>query len=211
MKILKNGLITGLLLQLAIGPVFFFIINLTLQKTILDGLAAVIGVTMADYCYIILAVFGIGKLLERRYIKRIFGILSSIVLIGFGIFIITTLMGGNISNTVDASSTNLLSSFTTTFLLTISSPLTIVLFTGLFAAKAIEYRYTKKELFIFGLGTGLATLLFMGTSVILFSFLKEAIPIIVIQILNFIVGCLLISYGGIRLIKTMGEYTIQKE
>jgi len=36
MKELKNGLLTGLTLQLAIGPVFFFIINLTLQKSYLS-------------------------------------------------------------------------------------------------------------------------------------------------------------------------------
>ena len=35
MKIFQNGLLTGLFLQLAIGPVFFFIINLTLQKLFL--------------------------------------------------------------------------------------------------------------------------------------------------------------------------------
>jgi len=33
MKIFYNGLLTGLALQLAVGPVFFYIVNLTLQKT----------------------------------------------------------------------------------------------------------------------------------------------------------------------------------
>ena len=63
--------------------------------------------------------------------------------------------------------------------------------------------YSKKELLIFGFGTGLATFLFMGTSVILFSLVKGGIPILLIQILNVAVGCLLIGYGGIRLIKGM--------
>ena len=47
MKVFKNGLLTGLVLQMAIGPVFFFIVNLTLQKTIFDGFSGVIGVTLA--------------------------------------------------------------------------------------------------------------------------------------------------------------------
>jgi hypothetical protein len=79
--------------------------------------------------------------------------------------------------------------------------MTIVFFTSIFTAKALEYNYTKKELLIFGFGTGLATFLFMGISVILFSLLKESVPTLLIQILNIAVGCLLIGYGGIRLLK----------
>ena len=66
MKIFKNGLLTGLVLQLAIGPVFFYIINLTLQENTLNGLTATLGAMLADYVYIVLAIFGIGKLLEKE-------------------------------------------------------------------------------------------------------------------------------------------------
>lgn len=202
MKIFRNGLATGLVLQLAIGPVFFFIINIALQRSFFDGLIGTLAVTIVDYFYITLAIFGIGKLLENRKIKKVFGIISSIALIIFGIIIIKGIMGNDISATVSTNSTNLLSSFVSVFLLTISSPMTIVFFTSIFTAKALEYNYSKKELLIFGFGTGLATFLFMGTSVILFSFIKGSIPIFLIQTLNFVVGCLLIGYGGIRLLKT---------
>ncbi len=201
MKIVKNGLITGLILQLAIGPVFFFIINLTLQRTILDGLIAVLAVTIVDYFYITLAILGIGKLLERKKVKKIFGIISSIVLIIFGGIIIKDVLSFDISTDVAAISSNLLTSFTSVFFLTISSPMTIVFFTSLFAAKAVEYNYTKQELLIFGLATGSATLIFLGTSVILFSLIGGAIPITVIRILNLTVGILLIGYGTVRLAK----------
>jgi threonine/homoserine/homoserine lactone efflux protein len=203
MKIFKNGLMTGLVLQLAIGPVFFFIVNLTLQKTIFDGVAGAIAVTLADYVYITLAIVGIGKLLEHKKIKKIFGVISSIVLILFGIIMIKGIVGGNINTSGTVNSANVLTSFISVFLLTISSPLTIVMWTSLFAAKTIEYNYTKKELFIFGFSTGLATFIFMGSAVILFSFIKSSVPIQFIQILNLIVGCLLIGYGGTRLIENL--------
>ena len=41
----------------------------------------------------------------------------------------------------------------------------------------------------------------MGATVLLFSLVKSTIPVILIQILNIIVGCLLIGYGIIRLVK----------
>jgi len=201
MKIFRNGLLTGLVLQLAIGPIFFYIINLTLQKTVWDGLAGGLAAMTVDYFYITLSVLGIGKLLEKERFKKIFGLISSIVLMAFGIFLIKE-VGANMDAT-PAVSASLFSSYISVFLLTISSPLTIVVFTSIFTARAVEYGYTKKELYTFGLGTGLATIIFMGSSVILFSFIKEAVPVLLIHLLNLLVGILLIGYGGFRLWKIL--------
>ncbi len=203
MKIFKNGLLTGLLLQLAIGPVFFLIVNITLQRTLLDGLMAVLAVTIVDYFYITLALIGVGKLLQKKKFKKIFGIISSVVLIVFGGIIIKGIIGGNISADVGTITSNLVTSFSSVFFLTISSPMGIVFFTSLFAAKAVEYNYKKQELLIFGFATGLATILFMGSSVILFTLIGAAIPVIVIKLLNLLVGTLLIGYGIVRLTKIL--------
>ncbi|MCR4330000.1 MAG: LysE family translocator [Candidatus Roizmanbacteria bacterium] len=200
MREFRNGLLTGLTLQLAIGPVFFFIINLSLQKTILDGFAGVLGVTLVDYLYISLAILGIGKVLKKKKVKNIFGIVSSTVLIIFGFLILKSVLEtvGMSKTLIDTTST-IKGSFLSVFLITLSSPMTIVFFTSLFTAKAIEYDYKRKQLLLFGLGTGFATFLFMGTSVILFSTIKGTIPVLLIQTLNGIVGCLLVGYGGLRL------------
>ncbi|OGZ02726.1 MAG: hypothetical protein A2946_04065 [Candidatus Liptonbacteria bacterium RIFCSPLOWO2_01_FULL_53_13] len=205
MKIFINGLTTGLILQLAIGPVFFFIANVTIQRTIFDGLAGVLAVTFVDYFYITLAILGIGKLLENNKVKRTFGIISSVVLAIFGIIIIRGITGAGITASAISSSTDLFSSFASVFFLTISSPMTIVFFTSLFTAKAVEYNYAKRELLLFGFGTGMATLLFMGTSVLVFSLIKGNIPVLLIQILNLIVGCLLIGYGVVRFVKVVNN------
>lgn len=202
-KAVRNGLMTGLVLQLAVGPVFFFIINLTLQKTIFDGLVGALAVTTVDYFYITLAILGVGEILQKKKVKKVFGIISSIVLMIFGALLIKGISTGGYSVTEQVKTMSLFSSFTSVFVLTISSPMTIVFFTSLFTAKALEYNYAKKELFLFGLGTGSATFLFMGTSVVLFSLLGGAIPSLLIQVLNGIVGCLLIGYGGIRFVRSL--------
>ena len=200
MKIFRNGLFTGLALQVAIGPVFFYIINLALQKTIFHGLVGALAVAIVDFSYVALAILGIGKILENEKIKRIFGIISSLVLIIFGLIIIKGITNINISNRI-IGSVSLLSSFISVLLLTISNPITIVLYTGILGARGIEKNYTQRELFVFGFGIGMATLIFMSASVILFSLIKGSVPVLLIQIMNLIVGCLLIGYGGIRLRK----------
>ncbi len=200
--ILKNGLFIGFLIQLAIGPIFLFVVNLTLQKTLLDGLMGVLAATIVSYIYIALSVFGIGKLLENKKIKKVFGIISAIILIIFGGIIIKGAVSSITSETL-VNTTNLFSSFASVFLLAISNPLSIVFFTGLFSTKAIEHNYAKKELYFFGLGFGFSTLVFMGGSVLILSLLKGTIPTIVIQILNMIVGVLIIGYGTVRLVKLL--------
>jgi threonine/homoserine/homoserine lactone efflux protein len=206
LSIILDGFTVGLLLQMAIGPVFFFILNISVQKTVLDGLFAVAAVTLVDYLYIALAILGVGKLLEKRRIKYVMGIVSSLVLGVFGVMMITSITKTAVagaSKTVGVS--NYLSSFVSAFLLTLSSPLTIVFWTSLFATKAIEKGYSKEELVPFGFAAGLATLTFLGLSVTLLSTIRASIPTIVIRTLNIIVGALLIVYGIIRLFKTYHE------
>ena len=199
-KVFQKGLFTGLFLQLAVGPVFFFITSLTAQKGFLNGAAGVLAVTAVDYFYIILSIFGIGKILEKKRAKNVFGIIGAIVLVIFGLIILKEAVYNTTVN-ANYNSLNLFSSFMSVLLLTLSSPMTIIFFTSIFATKAIENKLTKKELYAFGFGTGMATFLFMGSFVIIFSLVKGFIPILLIQFLNVAVGFLLVMYGIVRCIK----------
>jgi len=92
-------------------------------------------------------------------------------------------------------------SFTSCFILTASSPLTIVFWSSVFSAKAIEKNYKKKELVIFGIGTGLSTFFFLSAAMLILSVLKSGIPNLMVQVLNCIVGLVLIYYGITRVWK----------
>ncbi len=200
-KVFKNGLMTGLFLQLAIGPIFFYVINLALQGSVYNGLVAALAVAIVDWFYIALSIFGVKKLLEKNRFKNLLEIIAPIVLLIFGMLIVREAVGGNFSGEVVISSKNLFTSFISVFILTISSPMTIVFFTSLFASKATEHKYIKKDLYIFGFAVGMATFIFMSMAVVLFSMLKETMPVELIGTLNLIVGLVLIGYGAIRIIK----------
>ena len=119
----------------------------------------------------------------------------------FGFLLIKDVLNNEIVNSVDINSSNLVNSFVSVLFITISSPMTILFFTGLFMAKASEYNYTRKDLFIFGFGVGFATFLFMTIAVVVTSIFAGVISVKLVQILNIVVGILLISYGLIRLLK----------
>jgi len=193
-----------LILQIAVGPITFFIINIVIQRTLLDGFFAILGAALADYCYITLSIIGIAKLLENVRIKKTLGFISSLVLILFGFYIII----GSLRNIqVNVGITNnlqdLTRSFISTFMLTLSNPLTIIFWTSIFTARSIEYSLNRKELIIFGFAAGLAVFLFLGTIVLIISIFKYSIPVAAVRLANILVGLILITYGLFRSIKNI--------
>ena len=150
-RVFLKGLSTGMILQFAVGPVFIYVMNTAVQNGITNGIAAVLAVTLADYIYITAAVLGVGRILEKDKLKKIFTILSSVVLVVFGIMLIFKGIG-YIGGRVDIDMKVYAGvSFAEAFILTISSPLTILFWTGLFAAKTLEYKLNKRELAVFGI------------------------------------------------------------
>ncbi len=187
-----------MILQLAVGPVFFFILNITLNYSLLHGYAAVTAVVIVDYLFIALAVSGIGRFLSTRKIKNISAVSGSLILIIFGTYILHgSFTAAKVTSTPEVS--GFLSVFTETFFLTVSNPLTIVFWTGLFAVKASENNYHIKDIVLFGFAAGTASVFFLGISMTAFSMIKPIIPVFIFNFFNIFVGFLLIFYGSLRI------------
>jgi len=203
LKTFIKGFYTGLFLQLAIGPVFFFILNISFNSNFYTVIFGVLAVTLVDYLYISLSILGIGKLLSTGKNKLLFTTISSLVLIIFGILSIKSGLTTVNQSAGIATTWTPLKSFVSCLILTISSPLTIVFWSSIFSAKTIELDLKKKELMYFGIGAGFATFIFMSVTMLILSVIKQSIPSLVIQVLNCLVGALLIYYGAKRLITTI--------
>lgn len=204
MKPLLDGMLTGLFLQLALGPVFFYILGITIDSNYMNSLSAVLAVTLADYIYIVLSLIGIGKLIQKDKMKAIFGFTGSAILILFGLMILYKgVMFIDNAGRVESIAWTPANSFTSCFILTISSPMTIIFWSSIFSARAIERNYQKQQLVIFGIGTGASTFFFLSSTMLILSLLKSNIPNTVVQMLNCVVGLLLIYYGITRTMKTV--------
>ena len=198
-KTFFRGFKTGLILQFARGPVFIFVMNIAVQHSLSDGIAAVAGVTAADYVYIALSVVGVGKLLENDRMKQALGFIAPSVLLLFGVYMMySVLFAGSAENVIR---NNPSSEFLSAFALTISSPLTILFWSGIFASRAVEYELTRRELAVFAFAAGLATFAFLGCGVLILSSAAAVIPDTVISALNISVAVLLIGYGVLRMIR----------
>jgi threonine/homoserine/homoserine lactone efflux protein len=167
--------------------------NTAVQYGMPAGMSAVAGATAADYLFITLAISGVGKLMERKSARRVFSIAGPAVLALFGVVMISRVFSPAYHHML--SSGGLVRSFSSTFFLTLSSPLSIVFWTGIFTSKTLEYSMKKKELIVFGSAAGFATFFFIGCCVAVLSPVRSSIPSPVISAMNIAVGAALILYA----------------
>lgn len=195
-----KGFRFGMLLQLAIGPVCVFIFQMAAVKGFYIGEMGVLGVTLVDGLFIIIAILGIASIIDRKNIRVSLKIFGAIILLVFGIstilsqFDIVFLPSLSIQNTIDLGNV-----FTHSIIITASNPLTIVFWAGVFSSKLTEENIKKQDIYLFGFGALISTIFFLTIIALVGSFAKTFLSTNVVEILNIIVGFLLI-YFGIRMI-----------
>jgi threonine/homoserine/homoserine lactone efflux protein len=206
MRIFLNGLTTGLILQFALGPVFFLVVDMVLQRTLSDGFIAAAAVTIADYLYIFLAAAGAGVLLARNRARMVSGLAGGAVLMAYGLYLMLPGFIAPFRNeVVIACSPDYRASFLVAFMLTLSSPLTMVFWAALFTSKALEHGYSSSSLAFFGFSAGLATPLFLGTTVLAVSVLKASATPTAINSLHLLAGSVMTGYGIVRIAAIAGK------
>lgn len=193
---LLDGFKFGLMLQIAVGPVCFFIFQVAVSNGFVTALAGTLGVTIIDGLYILLAILGIGKLIEKNHsMQKFLKYFGSFVLIAFGLYILCESLHHQTPSQSSITEFVNKTPFVSAILLTLSNPLTIVFWTGVFAAKTAEDGMEIKEVALFGVGSLIATLVFLSLISALGCFTKTFVNDNLILLLNIVVGFVLIFFG----------------
>lgn len=192
-----KGFRFGLLLQIAIGPVFVFVLKTATESGIWAAEAAVIAAALVDALFVTLAVLGIGKVIDKPAFKKGLKYFGIIILLYFGAGIFLGAIGIHIIPGVlrNIQTNNISSSFILCLILTASNPLTILFWTGVFASKMATEGYTKSDMRLFGAGAVLTTLVFLGLVAFLAGLLEPVMTDGLIKVLNIVVGILLIGFS----------------
>jgi threonine/homoserine/homoserine lactone efflux protein len=85
MGILSNGLFFGLALAFFIGPVFFALIQVSIEKGFKTGAAMAFGIFLSDLTYIVICYLGISRILESETLKVAMSLGGGSILLAFGI------------------------------------------------------------------------------------------------------------------------------
>ncbi|MHC1720632.1 MAG: LysE family translocator [Clostridiaceae bacterium] len=192
---LLKGFKFGMLLQIAVGPVCIFIFQMASLNGFLVGVTGVLGVTLVDGLYIIVAILGIASIIDRKNIKLCLKIFGAMVLFVFGLSIILGQFGIELIPGLrinGSSHTN--NVFLQSVILTASNPLTIIFWAGIFSSKIAE-GLNGQDIKIFGLGALLSTIFFLTLVALTGSIAKTFFPADIIRILNILVGFLLVCFG----------------
>lgn len=197
-----RGFKFGMILQLAVGPISVFILQVALTKGLSQGLKGTIGVTLVDGLFIVAAIFGIGALIdESERIKSYLKYCGGIVLILFGISSILASFDINMLPSLSLSMNNSQSVFIKAAIMTAANPLTIVFWAGVFSSKMSEDGMTRTMMYLFGFGAVLSTLICLTFLAFIGSWLSVAVnPDIFIPV-NFLIGLFLIGFGIKSIVK----------
>jgi threonine/homoserine/homoserine lactone efflux protein len=86
MEIAIRGIISGIVLACLIGPVFFTLLQTSIERGFLSGVFVAIGVSLSDTVYILISYFGLIRFLEETNLKHYMAYGGGIVLLLFGLY-----------------------------------------------------------------------------------------------------------------------------
>lgn len=195
-ELLFKAFFIGVFVSAPMGPIGMLVIQRTLNKGRGHGLASGIGAMISDLFYALLTALGLGLVMDfitdHEIWIKLFG---SLVMILFGIFIYR-------SNPVAAIQTDGTQETTykrdgvTAFLLTLSNPLIIFLFIGLYARfNFFQESCTFWEHFFGILFIGVGAFCWWLMISYVFSKLRHKFNVRKLYLLNKIIGGIIVLFG----------------
>jgi threonine/homoserine/homoserine lactone efflux protein len=86
MELILNGVISGIILAFLIGPVFFTILQTSIERGFGSGALVAVGVSLSDAFYITVAYLGVYQLFDSGSFREYLGYFGGIVLLMFGVY-----------------------------------------------------------------------------------------------------------------------------
>jgi threonine/homoserine/homoserine lactone efflux protein len=197
-----KGLIVGTSIAAPVGPIGILCINRTLQQGFRVGLLTGYGAALADGIYAVIAGLSLTYITQfMSHYQSWFTFLAGILLVLFGIKI--AFSTPNLTNQPPLCAKKKLLAFLSSFLLTLTNPMTIFSFVVIFAGlgAAIFDSYLNSSVFVIAVIVGsLAWWFFLCGSV---SFLKLKIDARIMKLTHYLSAAILGAFGIQSMIKVL--------
>lgn len=133
-----KGMLVGLMVSVPLGPMGVLIIQKTLHKGALSGFIAGMGAACADLFYATVAAFGLGFIINTvKAHEVILQIIGGIFLLIVGLKIYFDNPLKQIKARRRVTKKGLLGDFLSLFFLTVSNPVTVIVFIAVFAGASV--------------------------------------------------------------------------
>lgn len=197
--VILNGISFGLLLAVLIGPVFFTLIQTSIEKGFSKAILVSFGIILSDIFYILLAHLGVTKLLRNQHYDQLLAYIGGIVLISFGIF---SLYNSKTEMKLTSTSVEAKGRFRYIlrgFLINGLSPFVLLFWVGAMSLARVEYNYKGTELFAFFAIIVIVVIITDLLKALLAVRLRQFITPRFFKVMNILVG-VVFSLFGLRMI-----------
>ncbi len=197
-EILLNGIKFGIVLTFLIGPVFFTILQTSIEKGFWVGVLVAIGVSLSDILYVVICYFGLSSFMEDPKINLYMGYVGGVILIAFGSYYLLFKSGRkDIRNPGMVRERKPITYLAKGFLINIMSPMVPLFWIGAVSIATIDFGYTSASTYGLFFGGVLGTVLTTDISkAYLSGKLRTLITHRSLLIMNTVVGVALIGFGA---------------
>lgn len=208
-EILHKGFIIGILASAPVGPIAVLCIQRTIQKGRIHGFVSGLGAATSDLLYAMVALYGLSFVTDFIHNHQfIIQIIGSIVVAIFGFYIFFSNPVKSL-NRHSEKKENYRQEYLTSFLLTLSNPMMIFLFLGLFARfNFMADTNSVWMAFPASLAVFIGALSWWFTLTLFASYFRKQFNIRGLLILNRITGSLIIVLAFVALTLTISGSTL---
>ena len=197
-----KGFIIGFSIAAPVGPIGILCIQRTLSGGNVQGLVTGLGAATADALYGFIAAFGLTFISNFLVDQSIwFRLIGGLFLCYLGV---RAFLKKPQEQTVSVANSTNLSAYGTTFFLTLTNPMTILFFAGIFAGLGVvsqSIHYASAGLMVIGVFTGSAAwwLLLSGATGIFRNKINES----KLALVNKISGFVILAFGMAAILSTV--------
>lgn len=193
--IIVNAILFGLVVSVLIGPVFFTLIQTSLEKGFNKAVLVAAGISLSDVIYILLAYLGFSQILENAIYHDLIAIIGGSFLLAFGVFYffkpVKTLNLTQNNKEVKGFYRYIFKGL----LINGLSPFVLLFWLGAMSLATVEYGYSGYDLFVFFV---IVVMVVFSSDLIkaqLANKLRSIITIKMLKRINIVVGIVLIIFA----------------
>ena len=207
MEIVFNGLKLGIVLVFLIGPVFFTIIQTSIERVFRNGILVCMGVSVSDILYVSICYFGLVQFISDPQFRYYLAYAGGTILILFGLYHLFIKSRRKMTVQLNvANEKKMYRYFIKGFIINGMSPMVLIFWIGAISVASLDFGYSKGFEFLIFFSTVLGTVF---TTDLLKAYLADKLRTLITHrlmvIMNIVVGISLIIFGS-RLIWTAGDF-----
>lgn len=197
MEVVLKGIASGLALALLIGPVFFIIIQTSIERGFWNGALVAAGVSISDAVYIGLAYLGLSQAIDSNGAQLYMAYTGGFILFGFGAYYLFIKSRRQLNyQTVSLKVKSPYRLMAKGFIINGLSPMVLIFWLGMVSVATGDFGYDSAPLALTFFGSIVATV--FATDLLkakLADRLRQLLTPRFIRIMNIILGLVMVIFG----------------